>query len=595
MQLWADVYDPDGNVKVGKAPITEIISASITRNLDGAGNLEITVPPSANNLDALINERQLWVYAQADNEPPRLIGTGYIRKRRIIAGVSGMQMSISGPDLLDALRRKSVLLGRIFNAQAIGTIASDLIGLVGNGWQVSVDTSISADTQTARFDGSTILKAFIRVAEEKGAHIRAGLQPKTLELGSFGSNTDLMAIEPPASVSVEMYSNDNVLLIDRITQLEESDDVVNWIIPIGAGEGVAAQTLKESTRTGPYPIQTMTAPDGRTLYYISNAPSVLRYGEIQRVVTFKEIGPIANSTTAKTLAANALYDAAAAWLERNSEKLTTYQITVKKCRRVIRPGDKIRLVWNGSVQTAEGDVVPINVDGYFWVMQVTETVNTGGMGVSLQIASVDRVAKDAARMLVGALESVSVTNVSVQTFPYWSSDTYRDYVCYLSTTGVGRYATFKLEFDDSVTDIVSVKLRFKSSPLIALSRMTAVAPVAGTNFDCVFDVVEGDEHPKGLHLYVNSVDVSTSYGGPWNPTATDNNTINVECDITQLILNAGIYNDHVIQFRAEVDDRPSAYQLPGFAGPGTILGQRSSGIIEANFRVLGTSRAILPS
>lgn len=595
MQLWADVYDADGNSKIGKTPITELISASITRTLDGAGSMEVVVPASATNLDALINERQLWIYAQSDDESPRLIGTGYIRKRRIVAGTSGTQMSISGPDLMDALRRKSVLLGRIFDTQAVGTIASDLIGLVGDGWQVNVDTSLSADTQTVRFDGSTVLKALIRVAEEKGAHIRSGLQPKTVELGAFGTPTDLVAIEPPSTVSMEMYANDNVLLIDRITQLDASDDVVNWIIPIGAGEGVAAQTLAQSTRTSPYPIQTMTGPDGRTLYYISDASSVERYGAIQRVVTFKEIGPIANSTTAQTLAANALYDAAAAWLQRSSDKTTTYQITARKCRRVIRPGDKIRLIWRGTVETSEGDVVPIDVDDYFWVMQVTETVTADGMGVSLQIASVDRAQQDPAKMIVGALESIHVNNVSVQTFPYWSSDTYTDYVCYLSSTGVGRYATFKLEFDNNITNIISVKLRFKSRPLIALSRMTAVAPTAGTNFDCVFDVVEGDEHPKGLHLYVNGIDVSINYGGPWNPTAGDNNPINVECDITQLILDAGIYNDHVIQFRAQVDDRPSAYQLPGFSGPGLILGQRSSGLIEANFRVFGTSRAIVPS
>jgi hypothetical protein len=594
MQLWADVYDPNGNIKVGQSPITDIISASITRNLDGAGNIEITVPPNANNLDALVNERQLWIYAQADTEPPRLIGTGYIRKRRIVASASGMQMSISGPDLLDALRRKSVLLGRIFDAQAIGTIASDLIGLIGNSWQISLDTSISADTQTARFDGATILKALIRIAEEKGAHIRAGLQPKTVELGTFGSNTDLIAIEPPASISIDMYSNDNVLLVDRITQIEESDDVVNWIIPIGAGEGSAAQTLKESTRTGPYPIQTMTAPDGRTLYYLANAPSVAAYGEIQRVVTFKEIGPIANSTTAKTLAANALYDAAVAWLQRNSEPLTTYQISVKKCLRVIRPGDKIRLIWNGSVQTAEGDVVPIDVDNYFWVMRVTETVNAGGMGVNLQISSIDRVAKDAARLLVGALESISVTNVSVQTFPFVYQDSNERVIQGggSPTEAMYRAARFSLRVNELFTDIVSVKLRFITQPLFST---TDVGPVLGPLPEALlydFGIYNSPHYPCDIRLSINNTDVTEALGGPWNPGG-GNLQVDTEVDITTYILNSpnGMFSQHSVVFTAGSKTGEGRVNT---SHPSSPFINVSNGTIEAKFIVLGAARAILP-
>ena len=588
MRVWADVYDANGTLVGG--PITSLTGASVTRALDGAGSISLTFPAADERAVTLLqNERRVRLYVEHD-EQTRELGRGIVRQLRANVAESSTTFSASGPDSLDVLARRSVLLNRSYENQSVSDIANDLAGLAG--WTAVVDFGVG--NQTCRFDGSNVLKALLRVAEEKGLHLREGESDNTLEIGAFGTNTGVRCLAP-TSLTREVYANDDLILIESITQTTDSKDICNWIVPIGAGEGAAALTLRYSNRLGTYAIEQVLGPDGQVLYYLRDTESIATYGQCERIVTFKEIGPVANSTTAKQLAANALYDAAVAWLERQAVPLTTYKINGKKCRTTIRPGDKVRVTYQGVVQTLEGEYTPILIDELMWVMKVTESVGTDGLRLSLDVATVDRKEQDTAQAVVGALEAINVRNVSVQTFPYWSENTYTDTVCYQTSIGIGKYAYFKLQFDDSVTDIVRVVARFKTRPLFALNRVTAVTPSAGSNIDNVFDVVEGSEHPKGLHLYFNSVDVSSDYGGPWNPTASDNTALDVTVDLTQLVIDAGIYNEHLIEFRAEVGDTTPAYQLPGYAGPGLLTGQRSSGVIELNLRVLGTARAVVPS
>ncbi|HRF98191.1 MAG TPA: hypothetical protein PLZ51_23450, partial [Aggregatilineales bacterium] len=65
-----------------------------------------------------------------------------------------------------------------------------------------------------------------------------------------------------------------------------------------------------------------------------------------------------------------------------------------------------------------------------------------------------------------------------------------------------------------------------------------------------FGVLIGDNYPRGLRLYINGVDVTNQYGGPWNPAPT-NAPVNVTLDITADVLQGGLYRTHDIVFRAD--------------------------------------------
>ena len=573
MRVWADVYDASG-VLVG-GPISSLTSASVTRALDGAGSISLAIPAADEQAVTLLqNESRVRIYVEMD-EQVRELGRGVIRSLRANVQESDMTISASGPDSLDALTRRSVLLNRSYNNQSVSDIANDLASLAG--WTAEVE--FGTGNQTCRFDGSNVLKALLRVAEEKGLHLRESATPEAVEIGAFGDDSGVRCIAPH-TISRELYGNDDVILIDSISQTTDSKDVCNWIVPVGAGEGAAALTLRYSNREGPYTINQVAGPDGQLLYYLSDSTSIASYGQSERIVTFKEIGPVANSSTAKQLAANALYDAAMAWLERQIVPLVTYKISGKKCRTTIRPGDMVRVVYTGVVETAGGEWTPIRVNELMWVMKVTESVGTDGMRLSLDVSTVDRREQDTAQAVVGALEAINVRNVSVQTFPYTFENVYYDPIA-----ANYKNAEFRFKVTDYVTDLISVKINFRTHPLWTPATYFALTP---PEFN--WEVRVSSNYPSGVSLLIDGVDVSADYGGPWL-TADENQQLDVEADITQLILDAagGLYAEHTIALSCT-----SRYGAVEVYSPLRSNNSASTGMVEMAIYALGTARAVVP-
>lgn len=593
MRIWCDVYDSTGTTKQGDGPVFVLTSAAVTRMLDGAGTIEISAPAEKRALELLTNERFVIIYVQVDDEPARELGRGYIRKRRLSQTEQRRELVISGVDASDAFTRRSVLLARAYDAETLQAITNNLVGLV-SGWTGTVEAPYNTELQTARYDGTNVWKALIRTAEEKGLHVRLGTTPNTLEIGAFGEDSGIRAIKPPSSLSREIYSEDNILFVDNITVQDETGDVTNWIIPMGAGEGSAATTLREATASGSYPIQTMTGPDGQTLYYLRDTASITTYGQIERVVSFKEIGPVANSGLAKELASNALYDAASAWLQRNSVKLTTYKISAKKCKTTIRPGDKIRLQYKDIVETFDGDVIPIDVDELVWVMKVTERVRESGMTLDLEVATIDRYNKDTKKILVDALESLQARNVSIQTFPFGFQDSSERIIQGNVVPNTPyKTAVFSIQVPDIFTDVIRVSLRVITRPLYTL---TDVGPTTATPPEALlynYAVYEGSNYPSDITLSINGVDRTSALGGPWNPSA-GNSPVDVTLDITDYIVNAsgGLYQNHTLVFAA---GNKVGEGRVNTAHPSSVGASISHGIVEAKVLFLGTARAVIPA
>lgn len=603
MRLWADVYSPDGETRLGSGPLTTLQTASVTRVLDGVGSVQFMYPATdPRALSLMQNKRQVRLWSEI-NDVTRELGRGVIETIGLDVAEGGYVVNAGGPDTLTFLTHYSALLGRIYDNQTLETIVDDLADLAG--WTATVDGGLG--NLSARFDGSNVLKCLLMVAEQQGLHLRAGEDAETIEFGAFGETLEddygrrVVLYGPSQTGLREMQTRDNLIFIESFSEVKQSESIANWVIPLGAGEGEAALTLEHSTRTSPYTIQSMAGPDGRTLYYLSDATSVAAYGQIQSPpLVFKNIGPITTSATDIERAANALYDAAAAWLERNAVLLTSYSFSCRKPAITVRPGDKIRVTYMGIVETETGLLTFVDIDDDFWVMRVGESMGPDGIRLQLEVASIDRVERSAEEIIVGALEAITISNTAIQSYYTKDSNTYWRTIDDTHSAQVSIYVT------NATQAIDRVMVRFNTRPFRSTSQGAAAGgdhrhkmfdwqiaqstppsayyqeffakrEEAGTNdvnvwlaisgatknydlwtfessgdhtHDPVYGIEDDSEYPDTVRIKVNGVDRTSALGGPWG---VGGGAITVEVNITEYILaESTLHKVHTVTF--ECDD-----------------------------------------
>lgn len=605
VQIQIDVYDASGT-RLAPGPIVGVRNVTITRRLDGAGSVSVTVPGTDKRVvDLVTNEARGYIRIDYGD------GNGLRELERFIFRQLSMQIAsddiatlVDGPTELDELKRKSVLLNRQYGAAAassVGSVVASLAGLV-SGWGVDVEAASASTAISARFDGVSVLKALQEVAKLTGLHMRQAIAAKTVEFGAFGESIGLTLVAPSAPGWVE--DNDSVAIIRDITVTDNSEGVVNWLIPLGGGEGEAATTLVDSTRAASAPLErfTTTGPDGSTLYGIRHTDSIATYGQIEKVATFKQVAPIANSDAAKEVAANALYDAAAAYLERAAVKQSTYEVVCSKVRAVVRPGDKIRLKYAGHVQTDDGRVTYRDVNEEFWVVQVRESIGLNDETLTLSLSNLDRVEQDAADIVVGAIEDIQLRQLKPVQYPYFFNDSWEKPV----QSGVfNKTALFSIPIPDNVTSILSVKIRIKTFPLsagVGSANYRSTSPAADVTLT-TYGVQEHDYYPHELSISINGVDRTSALSGPFGAYTS---SLDTELDITEYITGAtgGIYQDHTVEFSAAdqgvavvvagpISDvpTPAGFSAVIFSTTG-FTSSASRGTVELSAQVLGTCQAI---
>lgn len=616
MRIWAEVYDTSG-AKV--AFIDSLISANAASRLDEAGTFDLQCALQQDVIDYLVNGNEIALYAQEDTETPVQWTRGKIIKPRIQETGDNLSISISGRDLMDELRMMVVGLGRSYNAQTVQTIMDDLVGLV-SGWTASVETASASLLQTARFDGAKVLKAILQSTKQLGLHIRNGTVNRTLEIGAFGTAATtangqaIWAMRAPSSITPEFYANDNVLVIDTISVTDDLDPSVNWAIPLGAGEGTAATTLKDTSyeilntdntiyragTTPTYPIYIRTNDFGIDEYYIDASDGDdLR----QDTLSFKNIGPIANSTLAKQLASDALADACMASLARTRVALTSYTLTVRKLRVTVQPGDLIHVQYKGVVPTTgdpkatRSSLTYIDVDEDLWVMGVQRSASDSGFMTTLQVSTIDQHVMDDTDLLVEVLDRSEVQNVSIQTFPFGFQDS-SERVFHGDSRGSAyqRNADFSLLIPDIFTDVIKISLRVMSRPLYTLTDVgtysvpsTPYSSAIGYNYV----VYKSTIYPSDIKLMIDGVDRTTALGGPWNPSA-GNSPVDTTLDITQYIINdsGGLYQNHTLSFFSDLDKTADIAVQSGSLHNPSVSPIANTGIIEAKILFLGTARGI---
>lgn len=462
--LWVDVFNAAG-VRQGSGPVSLIRQIEVNRQLDGAGTFSINAAVDAQAISLLTNEQRVKIYTE-DALGVRLVGQGIIEDHNVLETATGINLRVTGPDILDELVRKNTLRALIFNQATVQTVADTLIALV-SGWSVSVDAAIASDVVDARYDGSSILKAFRDLVKRYGYHFRLSSDDKVVTVSQFGDDSGLRVFKVER-ITPAMIRDPNLLFVKRLPQKTDSKDLANWIEPLGAGEGVAALTLAKSTRTRPYSVQKIDGPGGKSEYYISDAASVATYGQIEVMKTFKQIAPLSNSETDIINAADALYDATVEWLTRHKDPVVRYALPAVNAKENILPGDKIHLNYKGQIKTPQGEIVDyLSVRGDFWVMSAVETINLQGRSVSMEIASIDERENTVAEQVADSMENITLRTLKPLTGV--SKAPYQDEIEIDST----HVAVLFVDLTNSTLSLQRVRYKLKTFSFRATSKAGA--------------------------------------------------------------------------------------------------------------------------
>lgn len=251
------------------------------------------------------------------------------------------------------------------------------------GEQVSGGTS-SATGRVQYVDGAgDIIRVALTSAEKfaVGETITGAWSGKTATITTIVNNSDsgVRAIQPRGDPT-RLAGNTAVCIIETLEELSESYDAfVTRVYPFGAGNGSARLTLANTTRTAP------------TGYTLDTANNYIRVNPeptpvIEKPITFGEIHSPDNPG-GDSVAADALFDAALAWLKRHARAYRSYGLTVTKLDTDVLVGQTIRVVY----QEWTDGVLTLDIDEDLLVLETSEQIGLyGDRKVTLQVATLDR-------------------------------------------------------------------------------------------------------------------------------------------------------------------------------------------------------------
>jgi hypothetical protein len=343
----------------GFVSVYPVLSASYTWRLGELGELSVSVPVTAANIDALDVGKLVRLIRQGEG----VVFAGYFSSKRTVLEGDGPVVELSGFGLARELSLQTTKISWIVDGQPTGSTVS---ALLLPGWTASVEKA--SELVTAIFEGATRFEAIAKVAQQKLMHLRPEADTKSLTLFSTVTASPFRLLLYPA---VPPYLDPTSIPIEKIRITRKDEEVVNRIIPLGAGEGVNVLDLRWSDRTSPYEIRSGTTPTGTRYYYIEDDSSIATYGLRERVMAFKNVAPIANSPAAYREAANTLYELAVAWLNEHKEPRTEWEVSVLGPVRLrdpftgewyIRPGQTVHLLAKGVAEDVDGKRVIVDID-----------------------------------------------------------------------------------------------------------------------------------------------------------------------------------------------------------------------------------------
>lgn len=540
MAFRIDVLDASNN-KVGTGPLTTVEAVSIRRSLDRIGGASLTLPGTDPKTAVVGIGRKYAIYHSRWGN----LGT-FSHKRQSLA-VSGHtpKLKVDTQDALVELVKRSVYYRRNFDDVAVDSVVSTLLALVP-GWGAGEVESGIGDT-TLSYEGESVYEALDILRDRWGKSFRLGSSDQTLDFGSFGDDSGVRLIRAEA-MTPEMDANADVALVTNLDVITEGETIINRVIPVGAGAGVTQLTLEHVTVSdADYPVQSGLNADGSNFYYIEDATSQANYGLVERPFERSDIRPLTNATVNLQNAANALYQAALAFLLKSKDPRTEYQVSVTKLDPArLKPGDTVRLFYRGIANREGRPYKWVDVDADLWILDLEETYNAdNSQAVKLTIGtSTDRRTRDE-DVMATVVRDAKVAKTHVQ-----PNLTHSPVGPYVKRIDDSNNVTFNIRLKEEVLAVNRVICRFITAPLRSSVR-TSQGESAHTH---VLNVGLGGAHSHivnvglgGAHSHIVNVGLGGSHAHTVNVGlgGAHAHTVNVGLGGGHThTLNVGLGGDH---------------------------------------------------
>lgn len=449
-------------------PLVSVRTVTIKRVLDQISSITFAAPATDARAQALVNGSHVKVYHKIDG----FIGEFIIRSPRL--GVTQREIQFNGWSLLNELNYYNLWFNRQYNNIAVNQVVSvNNVGgtnfgiLYQTGWtQGSVDAGLG--NIVVAFQGQSVMQALIALTKRLKTHFREGTTIRTLDFGVFGADSGFRLTDAVVGSS-DLAANAVTGIIEAIDQVSAGDEIINKVIPLGAGIGLSQLNLAKATRVAPYTIQTGTNVDGSLYYFLADATSIAAHGTFPKILPFWDVNPLSNSDADIVNAANALYDKANAYLQWYKDDHFVYNVTARQVPAV-KLGDKIRLAYRGVVTQNGSPYAWVDLNALYWVMEREDIyAENGDHSTRLLLSNLGRRALDDTEIVVGALQDIQVQQTFVQ--PYLGRESYVFYEEIDSTHPV----TCPIDIDNGVLYLNSCRLRLQTRTL----RATTLAASSG--------------------------------------------------------------------------------------------------------------------
>lgn len=271
------------------------------------------------------------------------------------------------------------------------------------GEQVTGATSGAQGTCQWEDSGSGKFRAALTTTEpfEVGEVVTGEWSAATGTIDVITNNSDCgVRAVAPRGYSHALIDNAKICLIKSLEEIVDSSDArITRIYPFGAGNGDVRATLAKCTRTAPTGFTLSTANN----YIATSAETATT--RIDRVRVWPDIGNLAGGIADES-AANALFDAALAYLKWHLLPYYSYRLEVEKLNTIVLPGQTIRVIYSGWCN----DYHWVDIDRDLIILETTETIDQTGQvrTVALQVATLDRWPESDADAVAQLLENGSV-------------------------------------------------------------------------------------------------------------------------------------------------------------------------------------------
>lgn len=259
------------------------------------------------------------------------------------------------------------------------TALSDILAYAP-AWALSGSFHSKTETDVyMKFAHESVLTALIRVAERTGEHFRRGTGRLIEWLQDDETAASVRAVSNVDAVGAQ--DNTLICLITRFEETKDVREIATRIYPFGAGVAGARITLAQTTYTsaGDYVVNP-------TSNYIQSTAGVAAYGQIQRAMTWGEIGAINAAGTVDTNASNTLYLAALEYLARHKAKGRYYRLEITKLDVALKVGQVLPVQYKHY----EAGFELVDVDEDLWVLEKTTRLNANGTRVvNLLVSTID--------------------------------------------------------------------------------------------------------------------------------------------------------------------------------------------------------------